>query len=201
MKEESLEGKRFRMVKAWHKKTFEKACTEGKADELFIPLCKFVAKSKNYFTSSCCSGRILLLELKGKAKSKKNSNFHFKEHRTVSFEEIWKSLNSKSSGEVWFKAEPFILHIGARNLGFARKILSAMKRAGIKRGGISVAKEGKFIIEMIGTQEISVPVKKGKRVLVSEEFFRELVEDGNEKMEKNLKQLGRLGKKLRKTLK
>lgn len=201
MTKESLEKKRFRMVKAWHKKTFEEACKKSKVDRELIPLCKFIVGTENYFTSSCCSGRILLLGLKGRMKSKKDSYFHFKSHEKVKFSKIWNALNAKTVGELWFKAEPFILHVGTRNLQYAKKVLAAMKKAGVKRGGITVAKEGKFLIEMIGTQEIAVPVKKGNRVLVGEEFFKGLVEEGNEKLEKNLKQLRRVEKELKKVLK
>lgn len=201
MKNECLESKRFRMVKERHRESFEKSCDEGKADALFIPLCEFVAGTKNYFTSSCCSGRILLLGLKGKEKSKKDSYFHFKSHEKVKFEEVWKALNEKSAGELWFKMESFILHIGTRDLKHAITVLDAMKLAGIKRGGIITAKEGKFIIELIGTQEIALPVKRGNNILIEKEFFKELVKDANEKMGKNLKQLKRMETEMKKLLK
>ena len=201
MEKESLESTRFRMIKTRHRTSFEKACEDGKADALFIPFCKFVSKTKNYFTSSCCSGRILLLGLKGKKQNKKDSYFHFKSHEKVNFEDVWKALHENTVGELWFKAEPFILHIGTKNLVHAEKILNAMKNAGIKRGGIIVAKPGKFLIELMGTQGITLPVKKEKKILVSKEFFDLLVTCANKKLDKNLKQLKRTEKELKKVLK
>ncbi|MDD5162803.1 MAG: hypothetical protein PHD95_01200 [Candidatus ainarchaeum sp.] len=194
------EETRFGMTKKRHAETFEKAVKEKKADEAFIPLCSFVAKTKNFFTSSCCSGRILLLELQ-KDEKKLGSNFHRKWHRQVKPEEAWNALQENTSGEIWFKMEPLILHLGTNNLENANIALGAMKRAGVKRGGIIVAKPGKFLFEIEGTQRISVPVKSNGKILLEKKFLDFLVKRANEKMKKNGKAIKRLEKEFRKALK
>ncbi len=191
---------RFTMVNAMHKKSFEKAVNEGKADKQIIPMCRFVSKTKNFFTSSSCAGRIILLQLP-KGESKKDASFHRKWHRIVKEKELWEGINAVTSGELWFKLDPFILHIGADSLENSKKVLAAMTKAGVKRGGIIVAKPGKFLVELQGSQGIAFPVKKRKKVLVEKEYMKYILERANEKLEKNYSLLKRLEKEFRKGLK
>ncbi|MDD5148020.1 MAG: hypothetical protein PHH08_00980 [Candidatus ainarchaeum sp.] len=191
---------RFGMTKKRHSETFARAVKEGKADTAFIPLCGFIAKTKNFFTSSCCAGRILLLELQ-KDEKKLGSNFHRKWHRTVKTEEVWKAMQEPIKGELWFKMEPLILHLGTNTLENANVILETMKKAGVKRGGIIVAKPGKFLFEIEGTQRISVPVQSKGKILIEKKFLDFLVKKANGKMKKNSLAIKRLEKELKKVLK
>ena len=140
---------RFAMVNAMHKKSLEKAIQEKKADKQIIPLCRFVSKTKNFFTSSSCAGRIILLQLP-KGESKREACFHRKWHCVVKEKELWEGIDAETKGELWFKLDPFIFHVGANSLENAKKVLAAMTKAGVKRGGIIVAKPGKFLVELKG---------------------------------------------------
>ncbi|MFH1239975.1 MAG: hypothetical protein V1672_02055 [Candidatus Diapherotrites archaeon] len=191
---------RFEMIKKRHLTTFQQAVSDGKADKKMISLCKFVSKTKNYFTSSSCSGRILLLAL-DRDEKKKVSAFHRKWHRKVKFKEVREALDEKTPYSVWLKQEAFILHIGAGDLKHAKKILSVMTKSGIKRGGIIVAKPGKFIVELQGTQGLAVPVKIENEILVSDEYLKQLVDIANEKFDKNDTALKRFEKVARDELK
>ncbi len=191
---------RFAMVKAMHKKSLEKAIAERKADLQIIPLCRFVSKTKNFFTSSSCAGRIILLQLP-KGESKREACFHRKWHRVVKEKELWEGIDAEIKGELWFKLDPFIFHVGANSLENAKKVLVAMTKAGVKRGGIIVAKPGKFLVELQGSQGIAFPVKKGKKVLVEKEYMKYILKRANEKLEKNYALLKRLEKEFRKELK
>ena len=192
--------KRFAMVKLRHKETLSEAVEKNLADEKMVRLCKFVASTKNFFTSSGCAGRILLIQLP-KGESKREASFHRRWHRRISFEDAKKALQEETIGEIWMKMEPFILHIGSNTLGNARKILAVMSRAGVKRGGIIVAKEGKFLVELQGTQEMSVPLKQLDKILVKDDYLRWLVEKANSKLHRNYRMLERFQKECRQALK
>ena len=191
---------RFTMVKTMHKKSMEKAIAEKKADLQIIPLCRFVSKTKHFFTSSSCAGRIILLQLP-KGESKREACFHRKWHCVVKEKELWEGIDAETSGELWFKLDPFIFHVGADSLENSKKVLAAMTKAGVKRGGIIVAKPGKFLVELQGSQGIAFPIKKGKKVLVEKEYMKYILERANEKLEKNYALLKRLEKEFRKELK
>jgi len=186
---------RFEMVKARHKKRFELAVKNSEADKAIVPLCSYINSVKDFFTSSSCSGRILLLGITGKGKDK--AYFHRKWHRTVTFDEVWAAIGEEVQGNLWFKMEPFIIHIGTRTLKGACKILDIKNAAGVKRGGIIVAKPGKFMLEIIGTEEIAFPVKIGGKTIVGMEFMKIIIETANKKMEENNERLKKFEETIR----
>ena len=184
------------MIKARHGKTYETALKQGKVDEQMQGLCTHIASTRGYFTSSCCSGRILLLERRGERKL--DASFHRKWHRKTSLEELLKGIQESVAGELWMKVDPFILHIGCRDLGGANKILTAMKKAGVKRGGIVLAEKNKFLIELQGTGRMEFMVKKSGKTLVSDTYLKEALATANTLLEKNYSRLEKLGKEFSK---
>jgi len=199
-KSDAVGENRFGMVKARHRKTFEEAAEKKLADEGLVPLCGFIAGTKNFFTSSGCAGRVILIQLP-KGECKKDSSFHRRWHRPVGFAEVKKALGEKTKGEIWLKMEPFILHIGTGSIANAREILAVMNRAGVKRGGILSAKEGKFLVELQGTQEMSAPVKHGGKLLVGDAYLRYLVKKADCKMKRNREMLARFERECRACMK
>lgn len=190
----------FKMVKERHRQTFEDASKENKVDSQLIELCKFIAGTKHFFTSSGCSGRILLLKLKDDG-LKRKSQFHRRWHSTVEFDEFWKAVNEKTEDELWMKVESFIIHIGTDSFENAQKILEVKNKAGVKRGGIMVSKDGKLIVELTGTQGIALPIKKDGKLLVDEDYLKFMLEKGNQKIERNYERLEFFGKCCRELLK
>jgi tRNA wybutosine-synthesizing protein 3 len=189
---------RFEMIKLRHKKTFEEALRKGKIDKPLLELCEFVSKTKNYFTSSHCSGRIMLLN-SDLNEEKKTAAFYRKWHRKVEFKELINSLN-ECNYPLWFKMEPFILHIGCGTIENAKKLIELKNNSGIKRGGIMVLSEGKIILELTGTQYISIPLKE-KKMLLNENALKIILKTANKKMDKNIKQIKKLTLNAKKILK
>jgi tRNA wybutosine-synthesizing protein 3 len=190
---------RFYMTKNHHKQTFLKAKKEGKMDKDFIPFCEFISKTDNYFTSSCCAGRIALVGL-NKDEDKRESAFHRRWHRKVKLKEIIEGIESYQGDVLWFKQEPLILHLGTSDIEHAKIILALCESVGIKRAGIKVAKDGKMIVEVLGTHNINAPVKEGK-MCVEKKYIEYLVKKANQKFEKNQEVLKKLTKKAKKILK
>ncbi len=190
-------GGRFAALKEHNRETLQKAVREKKADVKIIPLCSFLAETKNFFTTSSCSGRMLLLKT-DKKNSKKKASFHRKWHRAVKFPELWKAVKEKTGRqELWLKQEPFILHIGTNTLENAGKMLSAMKKAGIKRGGIMVAEEEKFVIELTGTHSLALPIKINGKIIVGRQYLKTVLGKANKKMLENNKRLKKFEKACR----
>jgi len=190
-KKQGKEIARFKMTKERHGKTMLKAIADGKADKQVIPLLKSIASAKDFFTSSSCSGRIILLKLDAKG-SKAESAFIERWHKQVKFGEFMKAVRNAKGNEIWLKLDPFILHVGTNSLENARRILKVMQGAGVKRGGIASAKGGKFIVEMIGTQAISLPVKSRGKMLVESGYLKWLLAKANKKLSANYAHLKRL---------
>ncbi|MGI6589121.1 MAG: tRNA-wybutosine modification methyltransferase TYW3 [Candidatus Iainarchaeum sp.] len=193
------ETTRFCMTKNHHKNTYNEAKEIGRMDSDLIPLCDYILTTKNYFTTSSCAGRIALIGL-GKNETKQESAFYRKWHRIVNTKEVLEAIKNYKGHVLWFKQEPLILHLGTNNIENAKKILTLCEKVGVKRAGIKVAKGGKFIVEILGTQNITTPIKEGK-ISASEEYLKYLIKKGNQKFKKNQELIKKLFKEAKKELK
>jgi len=161
----------------------QEAKEKKEVDELAVPLLDILNEKENYFTSSSCYGRIHLIYLPNY--SKKDSKFVGKWHRKVNFEEV-KEVLEREGGPLWFRMEPFILHISCRTVEDAEKILRIKQDLGVRRGGIFATKEDRVQIELEGTHKIDCPVKV-EDYIVDDDYLRILIKEANERFEKNQK--------------
>lgn len=190
---------RFEMVKQGHLQLWEKAKVEGKADERMIPTVNFVFSKPGFFTTSSCSGRLVLLRLDAK-EAKKPKAFFAKWHSMPEFHEVWKKLNEESSQNLWFKQEPFMLVIGTNNLENAKKIMKICRNNGVKKVGIMSAEDGKFLVEVFGSNYMSFLIKEKNKTLASMKFAEKQFKTACKKLRANWRTLERLEQGLRKGL-
>ncbi len=166
---------------------FEKALEKKEVDEPIIYLLKLINSLEEYYTTSSCAGRVILLHEYGNRKI--DTNFVVKEHDRVDVnnflnKNLDKSFSENPKGRIWLNQEPFIIHIVAKNLKKAIEMLNLGIKAGLKHSGIFVFKKERYILELNGTQYMSVPIFDG-RMLISKEYFRYLLNLTNEKLQKN----------------
>ena len=131
---------------------------------------------------------------------KKENAFYRKWHRKVKEKEVISAVEKFDGDYLWFKQDPLILHIGAKDLEGAKNIIAISHKAGIKRAGIIVAKEGKFIVEILGAKDMNTPVK-GKNFCADNKYIKEIVRAANIKFTANKKSLKKLEKEIKKELK
>lgn len=164
-----------------------KAMEKEEVDEKIIPLLEILNSSDCFVTSSSCSGRIVLLELR---KGKEDSSFYRKWHDKVTFKDVMDALSQYNNDKMlWFKVESFILHVYAKDIEHAKQFLRIAREAGVKRGGIIYIK--KFpIIEVFGTEHMAIPMYDGE-ILVNEEYVRYITHMANKLLTRNHKRLDR----------
>ena len=197
---QSAEEARFSMTKERHAKSLVDAIEKKKIDPLMIDISNFISQTKNYFTTSTCSGRITLMEVDEKESKRKNAFFR-KWHSQVSFEEVWNGIQDNSNIEnVWFRQDAFVFVIGTNTIENTKPIIQACQEAGIKRFGIHHSEPGKVLMEIFGSQRMSVPVKEKQEILVEEKFVQKIVEIANKKWKQNDKSLNKLNEKLKEKL-
>ncbi len=191
---------RFYLNKKHHSESLQKAINEKKIDPLMIPISKFVAKTKNYFTTSTCSGRITLMELE-LDEAKRENAFYRKWHRIVRKKEAWNAIqNYEGKKNLWLRQDPFVFVIGTNTTENAKKIFRICQACGIKRYGIHYFEEGKFLIEVFGTQSMSVPVIEKGKIMVDEKYVHTLIDFANQKWKRNDSTLKRFCSALRNAL-
>jgi tRNA wybutosine-synthesizing protein 3 len=153
----------------------------GKWDEKIFSLCKKINSLENYYTTSSCSGRALLMIEQDK---KGESLFVFVSHNKISFKQLKKELENAiaKNKKIKFKMEPCILHIACKTLEDAEKFFEIGKNAGFKRLGIIGTSHG-FTYELNSTEKLEFPIIDKKRVLVDDDFLKIIIKEANKKLE------------------
>jgi len=159
---------------------------KGSVDKNVKKLVNLINSKRNYYTTSSCSGRIVLLIKK--SGKKQDSEWLFVKHDKIRFDEIKKALKNIPKEQLWFRQEPLIMHICCKTLEDAKRLLEKARKI-FKRAGI-IAVNKKIIIEIIGTGFIDTIIADGK-LIVSDEHLKVLVKEANKKLEKSKKDIDR----------
>ncbi|MBS3079808.1 hypothetical protein J4218_06815 [Candidatus Pacearchaeota archaeon] len=164
----------------------------GSWDKKIAGLCNKINKKKNYYTTSSCAGRIVLIKYSDK---KIEDAFLFRTHAKVSFQELKKVLEKLDySGIVEFQQSCCILHVACLTLSDAQNLVNLAKESGWQRSGIIGGKRN--IAELHSTESMSFPIMNNGKVLVDDDFLKLVIEMANNKLERTWEKIGRLGKKI-----
>ncbi len=193
----------------------------GNWDKKILKLCKKINKQKNYYTTSSCSGRIIVMidqEKKGPGL------FEFVSHSPIQIDSLREyidnsqstssdcspkenllrekglsqrgdQLNNNLKSNLKFKQEPPILHIACKEIEDAEKLLKKVRDCGWKRSGIiSLGKN--IVVEIIGTEKLEFPFVQEGKFLVDEKFLKIAIEKANENLKRGWKRIDNLEKSL-----
>lgn len=161
----------------------------GKVDPAIKPLVELINSLDAYYTTSSCSGRIILLETQNNGK-KKDAKFLFRSHEWVEVTDlirIFREYQGKSA--VTFRMQAAILHICARTIEDALKLIGLIRPLGFKRSGIFSAQPERVIIEAIGPESIVAPIIEDGKKLIDEDYLDVLSTQANSALSKNLNRL------------
>lgn len=163
-------------------------------DEKIANLCRKINSLDDYYTTSSCSGRIILMIEQDK---KAENLFISVYHNKISFKKLKEDLVSalKMGKKAKFKLEPCILHASCRSLEDAEKIYNKAKLAGWKKSGIIGMRNG-FNVELNGTDRLEFPIIHENKVLVNDEFLKIVVDESNKKLEKSWMKIKKLEKEI-----
>ena len=93
-----LDGKKNALVK------LQTAQKENKVDSGIQPILDIVNASEEYYTSSSCFGRIVLLEIPAIG-DKKEAKSLGKWHRTIQIDELLTAAKDAKAGQLWFMSQ------------------------------------------------------------------------------------------------
>ncbi|XP_010864177.2 tRNA wybutosine-synthesizing protein 3 homolog [Esox lucius] len=174
---------------------------KGTVDEDISHIVSVLNNSDNYFTTSSCSGRIILTDgvSDNPDVQKRNCSWLFVTHKKCLIRDLVSGLE-KSSGDAVLKFEPFLLHVQCRQLEDGQLLHSVAINSGFRNSGFTVGKKGKIIMAVRSTHGLEVPLSHKGQVLVKEDYIHFLVEVANQKMEENLKRISRFYKCLQTAL-
>lgn len=169
----------------------EDRSNKGSIDEDILLLIQQINKSRNYCTTSSCSGRILLL-VEPKSGIKKDVRFLYQTHDPARFGIIKRSLNKLPDESVWFRFEPMILHVACRTINHAQALLTIAQHF-FKHSGMIVLNKHP-IIEIRGPEFIETIISKSNKLVIPSSYLKLLVKEANRKHKKNKERINRFTK-------
>jgi len=173
---------------------------KGSVDEPIENLVAFINSLDQYFTTSSCSGRILLIGedyVNKKSIQKEGCKWIHVTHSQCNPGDIVSKLDP-TNGDLTFKFEPFVLHVQCKSLDDAQIMLSCGVQAGFRNSGISLKSRkssdrnfSKIIVAIRSTHGLDTPLSANGELLVSEKFVDHITSKANRLMEENLKRIAR----------
>ncbi|RLI05317.1 hypothetical protein DRO26_02520 [Candidatus Bathyarchaeota archaeon] len=168
----------------------------GYFDEEMYGLVSVLNANPSMYTTSCCSGRILLVKVAGPW-LKSNVKVLGRWHGEVNVDELTKHINSADDkSSLWVMVQPPIIHVSCKDLETASKLVLEARNSGFKETGIFVVNNRHIMVEIKSSEKMNIPlVLNGKTVL----DFQNLTEL-SKYLNKQLKTLKLKIKRLEKTL-
>ncbi|WP_456394144.1 tRNA(Phe) 7-((3-amino-3-carboxypropyl)-4-demethylwyosine(37)-N(4))-methyltransferase Taw3 [Thermococcus sp.] len=186
-----LYTKNFDEQKAKAMEGLRRALAENKVDGDVIPLLEKINSLENYFTTSSCSGRISVMEMP-RFGDKVNSVWLGKWHREVTFEEVLEAIGRHSKGQLWFLVRSPILHVSAKTMEDAVKLLNLAIGLGFKYSNIKSVSHKKLLVEIRSTERMDVPLGSDGELWVDEEYIKKIVNLANAQVRRFKGKLKRL---------
>lgn len=173
-----------------------KAMESGEVDGGALPIIEKLNGIEEFFTTSSCSGRIVIMETPSPG-NKIEARFLGKWDEKVELGEVIHALENAKNGEIWMLAQPPIFHVSAASMEKASELLKVAKQSGFKDSGIKHVGE-RIVIEIRSTEEMDVPIGMDGKVMCSREYLSLTVSIANEIMNRVEKKLGILERNLQK---
>ncbi|XP_041848947.1 tRNA wybutosine-synthesizing protein 3 homolog [Melanotaenia boesemani] len=187
----------------WKKQCLNKLdqSKKGSVDEDIGHVVSLLNSREEFFTTSSCSGRIVLVDAAPGSSDvqKQNCVWLFVSHRECSCDELMSGL-CRSSRDAVLKFEPFVLHVQCRKLEDAQLMHSVAVNSGFRNSGITVGKTGKIITAVRSTHGLEVPLSHDGKLLVEQDYIHFLSQTANQKMEENLRRIHRFYQNLQAAL-
>ncbi|ASJ10340.1 hypothetical protein A3L12_03020 [Thermococcus sp. P6] len=142
--------------------SLREALERGEVDGDIVGLLERINSLDNYFTTSSCSGRISVMEMPYFG-DKVNSVWLGKWHREVTTDEVFEAIEKHRRGQLWFLVRSPILHVAARSMEDAVRLLNLSIGLGFKYSNIKSVSHRKLLVEIRSTERMDVPLgEKGK---------------------------------------
>ena len=162
-------------------------------DEPISTLCELFNKTNMYYTTSSCSGRIVIRELNVE---KRRNVFLYSSHRLIGSEELDKlsELIEHLEDELFaieICQEGMIIHIVCKDLEIAQELLKDAKDVGCNQVGIISIKNWGIVVECICDLSMSSIIFEKNFLSTNPLYLKQLTKKMNGNMKKNWKVIER----------
>ena len=98
---------------------------KGEIDAGILDLVNLINSKDSYYTTSSCSGRIILIQKKSAKKF--DCEWILVSHDQIKLEDVKKALHEPLDAKVWFRQEPMILHVACKTIDDAKRFLAGLQ--------------------------------------------------------------------------
>lgn len=165
---------------------------KAQIDEPIVELIETINKSENYYTTSSCSGRIIIIgnENDGHKVEKKGCQWVYVSHSLASADDVLKALESiDRPTNATLKFEAFVMHVCCSDINAAKCMHAKAVECGFRNTGMSVSRSNRIILAIRSTHSLEVPIIHNNILLVSQEYIKLIISIANEKLTQNLKKI------------
>lgn len=170
------------------------ASRAGAPDAQILPLLDVINAHDNYYTTSSCAGRIIIIQVSQSGKKHETIWLHVTHEYDITPQICNDAIQrAEPTGSIWFKMEAPIIHIAARSLESANTLMQIARQAGFKRVGM-IAWEKRIIIEIIDTLKMEVPLQYNGQIIASTQFINDIIPIANHRLLQSRKKMDKLKK-------
>lgn len=161
---------------------------KGNVDKAVFNLLDTINSKANYYTMSSCSGRSSISNVKDEGKG---LEWLYVTHDEIQSTDTTKIISNLPEGLIYFRYEGLILHVCARSLEDAEKLMILGQNNGCKYSAIISTKK-RYVVEFIDMKRIDLPIANNKELLVSKEYIEMLIDEANKKLKQTHSLIERL---------
>jgi tRNA wybutosine-synthesizing protein 3 len=194
---------------SWNKEdrmeSLEKRICEGEVDQEVLPIVEIINSNPDYFTTSSCAGRIVLIELP-EIGDKENAEFLGKWHRAVGADEVMAAFSkAKDNTVVFLLAQSPIIHVRCKTIRGALELRNLAVESGLKYStlkSLTLDKKNvpiKIVVEILSSENIHVPISRGGKLFPNSDYIAFLVKNANVVLERARGKLERFRANLKQT--
>ena len=134
----------------------ENAKNNGEVDSGIVTVLDLINSLDDYYTSSSCYGRVVLLEIPVIG-DKKNARWLGKWHHEIKSDDVLSAVRDAKRGQLWLLAQSPIIHVVCRDLESAAKLLKLSVSCGFKHSGLKSV-DRNIVVEVLSTERLDAPV-------------------------------------------
>ncbi len=161
---------------------------KGHIDAQIYSLIDIINKHPDYYSTSSCAGRIMLII---PSEKKNNADWIFSSHEPIKYGDLLPYLDKLPQETIWLRMEPPIIHIVTRNLDSADSLLKIANNAGFRRSCILSLKK-RIIIEIMIPDKLDTPIAENNELIVTEDYLKILIEHANLRLKKTRKKIKKI---------
>lgn len=191
-----MERNRYLILRKKALEKLRKDMEEGRVDSDIVLLLNRINSSNKYYTSSSCSGRIVLIVLEDIG-VKSTAEFLGKWHREVDLQEVYSAVEKwDGHGYIFLMIQSPIIHVRCIDEESALKLLNLANSCGFKYSSI----KSKYVVEILSTEQLHVPLGKNGEIWVDVKYLERCIEIANKMIRRAKQKIRRLENSLPKIL-